>query len=128
IFGLIQELAHFVGEPDRVLNSPAQMRRERDSFHAFVATAESGEIIGHAVYYYAYSTWVGKSLYLDDLYVQPACRRQQIGKRLLKALFEKAQVEGCHRVRWQVLKWNENAIAFYTKCGGHLDDGFYNCD
>jgi GNAT superfamily N-acetyltransferase len=63
-----------------------------------------------ALYFFAYFTWMGKSLYLDDLYVKESFRGNKIGSNLLKEIFEFAKQEKCKRVRWQVLNWNKPAI------------------
>ena len=71
---LIKELAEFENAPEKVLNSVDQMKAEQDCFECFVAVSVEGEIIGMALYFFAYYTWVGKSLYLDDLYVKKEFR------------------------------------------------------
>ena len=30
--------------------------------------------VGYAIFFHTYSTWEGRSLYMEDLYVDPACR------------------------------------------------------
>jgi len=80
-----------------------------------------------ALCFFAYYTWVGKSLYLDDIYVMESYRGQKIGTELLKKVFEIAQKEGCKRVRWQVLNWNKPAIEMYEKIGAEIDDEWLNC-
>ena len=35
----------------------------------------------------------------------------------MKALASVAQTEGCPRLEWSVLNWNQLAIDFYTKIG-----------
>lgn len=127
VLNLIKELAEFEKAPEKVTNSVEQMEREKDFFGCFVAEAESGEIIGMAVYFFAYYTWVGKSLYLDDIYVKKAYRGQKIGSLLMKRVFEVAKKEGCRRVRWQVLKWNKPAIDVYRNYGADIDDEWLNC-
>ena len=81
-----------------------------------------------ALYFFAYFTWMGKSLYLDDLYVKEAFRGNKIGTNLLKEIFEFAKKEKCKRVRWQVLNWNKPAIGLYTKCGANINNEWNNCD
>ncbi len=127
VMNLINKLAEFEKASDKVRNSEEQMKRERDFFRFFVAEDE-GKIIGHAVYYFAYYTWVGKSIYVDDLYVEPEYRRKKIGSMLLHEVFKQAEREGCKRVRWQVLDWNENAIKFYSKLGASISKEWLNCD
>lgn len=128
ILGLIKELALFEKAPEKVTNTVEQMKSEKDFFKCFVALNETHEIIGIALYFYAYYTWVGKSLYLDDLYVKEAYRGNKIGSKLLEKIFETAKKENCKRVRWQVLDWNTNAINMYKNCGANIDEEWFNCD
>lgn len=127
IFALIQELAQFENGLENVRNSVAQMKAEKDYFNCYVAD-KSGEVVGMALYFFAYFTWVGKTLYLDDLYVKQAYRGQNIGSRLMAKMKEVACEESCKRLRLQVLHWNANAIAFYEKAGFYIDKDWYNCD
>jgi GNAT superfamily N-acetyltransferase len=127
VLEMIKELAIFEKAPDKVTNSVAQMEREKDYFELFVVEFKD-EIIAMSLYYFTYFTWVGKSLYLDDLYVKPEHRGAGIGQELLKEIFKVAQKEDCSRVRWQVLDWNEPAIQLYNKIGATLDKEWINCD
>jgi GNAT superfamily N-acetyltransferase len=127
ILGLIKELAAFEKSPDKVTNSVELMKREKQHFHCFVAETGENEIIGMAIYFFAYYTWVGKSLYLEDIYVKESYRRHRIGTELLGKIFEVARDEECKRVRWQVLKWNQSAIEMYKKNGAEIDSEWLNC-
>src|SRR5512133_418211 len=100
ILSMIRELADFERAPEKVTNSVEQMNREKDLFRCFVAETGSGEIIGMALWFFAYYTWVGKSLYLDDLYVKEQYRKNKVGTALLRKIFKVASAEGCQRVRW----------------------------
>ncbi len=74
--------------------------------------------VGFAVYFFNYSTWLGKhGLYLEDLYVSPDHRGTGAGKALLKHLAEIALSSDCGRFEWSVLDWNEPAIQFYHSLG-----------
>ena len=128
VLGLVKELAIFQQAPGKVTNSVAQMTRDKDLFNCLVAENEQKEMVGIATYFYAYYTWNGKSLYLDDLYVTPGYRGKKIGSMLLDILFETARANHCKRVRWQVSDWNEPAIAFYKRLGAFIDKEPYNCD
>ncbi len=128
ILKLIKELAEFEKAPEKVTNTVEQMNDEKGLFRCFVAEGESGEIIGMALWFIAYYTWVGKSLYLDDLYVKEDYRKHKIGSALLAKVFEAARAAYCKRVRWQVLRWNEPAISFYEKAGALIDGEWLNCD
>ena len=128
ILSLIRELAAFEKAPEKVTNSVELMKKEQDLFRCFVAETESKEIIGMALYFFAYYTWVGKSLYLEDIYVKESFRKQKTGAALLRKIFDVANKEDCKRVRWQVLNWNESAIQMYIKSGAEIDDEWLNCN
>jgi GNAT superfamily N-acetyltransferase len=82
-----------------------------------------GEAIGYAVYFYNYSTWLGrKGIYLEDLYVSQEKRGVGAGKALLKYIARQAVAEGCGRFEWSVLDWNTPAIEFYTAAGAKPQD------
>jgi GNAT superfamily N-acetyltransferase len=127
ILALIKELALFEKAPEKVTNTVELMLTEKEYFHCFVAETDTKDIIGMAIYFFAYYTWVGKSLYLEDLYVKESYRRLKTGSALLKKIFEVANAENCKRVRWQVLNWNKSAIAMYSKSGAVIDDEWMNC-
>jgi GNAT superfamily N-acetyltransferase len=127
IFAMIKELAEFERAPEKVTNTVEQMREEHNYFDALVAEVD-GEIVGMSLYFFAYYTWVGKSLYLDDLYVKQAHRGTGIGGALLRETIEIAKQEKCKRMRWQVLNWNRDAHGVYDKIGATLDNEWINCD
>jgi len=128
ILDIIKALALFEKAPDKVTNTVEQMKAEKDYFRCLVAVNDDSVIIAICLYFFAYYTWVGKSLYLDDLYVLEPYRSQGIAAALLKKLIEIARLEKCNRMRWQVLNWNENAFRFYQKFGVTIDDEWVNCD
>ncbi len=128
ILSLIKELALFEKAGEKVTNSVEQMKSEKDYFQCFIAENSEKEVVGIALYFFTYYTWVGKSLYLDDLYVKKEYRKNQIGTALLKKIFEVAKKENCKRVRWQVLNWNKLAIDMYKKVGAEIDNEWSNCD
>jgi len=110
-----------------VTNSVEQMKLEKEHFRCLVVETETGEVVGMALYFFAYFTWVGKSLYLDDIYVKEEFRKKKIGTALLRKIFEVANAEDCRRVRWQVLRWNQPAIKMYEKSGAEIDGEWLNC-
>lgn len=128
ILEMIKSLALFEKAPEKVTNSVEQMQEEKDLFRCVVAETKTGEIVGMALWFYAYYTWVGKSLYLDDLFVKESHRKNKIGTLLLNYIMEVARNENCKRVRWQVLNWNTNAIELYRKAGAVIDGEWLNCD
>lgn len=130
IFDLIMELAIYEKAPEEVENSIERMEEdgfgEKPVFEFFVAE-EDGEVVGTAIFYYRYSTWKGKAIYLEDLVVKEAKRGKGYGKLLLDAIVDKAKKENCKQVRWQVLDWNEPAIGFYKSLGATIDEEWFNC-
>lgn len=128
ILKLIKDLATYEKAPEAVTNSLGLMHQEKDYFRALVVENEHSEIIAFALYFFAYYTWVGKSLYLDDLYVKDEYRNVGIGKALINELKIIAQKENCKRFRWQVLNWNTPAIRFYEKMGVSISGEWLNCD
>ncbi|HRZ42755.1 MAG TPA: GNAT family N-acetyltransferase [Bacteroidales bacterium] len=127
ILGMIRELALYEKAPEKVTNSLEQMHREKHLFGCFVAEVPGEGIVGMALYFFAYYTWVGKSLYLDDIYVKEPFRGMKIGAALLKEVFKVAEAEQCWRVKWQVLNWNTPAIEVYKRYGANLDDEWIDC-
>lgn len=127
VIELIKALALFENSPEKVTNSVSLMNEERDFFRCIVAETGEGEIAGFALYYFAYYTWVGKSLYLDDIYVKETYRRMGIATALMKQVLETAVNERCKRVRWQVLEWNKGAIAMYKNLKASIDNEWLNC-
>ncbi len=125
---LIKDLATFEKAPDKVTNSPEQMKQESNLFDFFVAENSKGDIVGFVLCFYAYYTWVGKSMYLDDLYVIPEYRRQKIGIKLMDEVFKLARKENCKRLRWQVIHWNVDAIEMYKVVRANIDNEWLNCD
>ena len=128
VFSLIHGLAVFQGCPERLINSVEQMKKDKDFFQCFIAETGDKEIVGMASFFYAYYTWVGKSLFLDDLYVKEEYRGHKIGSQLLEKIVALAKHENCNRVRWFVSRWNEPALSFYKKIGVEVDEEVLVCD
>jgi GNAT superfamily N-acetyltransferase len=86
---------------------------------AFCDIAEDdGAPVGFALWFYNFSTFEGRfGLYLEDLYVEPAARGRGAGRALLSRLAQRCLAEGLRRLEWQVLDWNQPAIAFYDRLG-----------
>lgn len=127
ILSLIHEFATFQQTPQKVTITLEQMQKEANLFQCLVAENEASEIVGFASFYYAYYSWTGKALYLDDLYVTANYRKLNIGSGLLNALIDLAKSENCKKVNWQVSQWNINAINFYKNIGAVIDDTEVNC-
>lgn len=128
ILELINEFAQFQNTPQHVRISLEQLQKDERHFKAFVAEGSDGSIVAFASYFYCYYSWSGRAIYLDDLYVQPEYGEQGIGTALLNRIIQSGRVRDCRRVRWQVSKWNMNAVGFYKRMGAVIDDVEINCD
>ncbi|AQW91977.1 TPA: GNAT family N-acetyltransferase [Elizabethkingia anophelis] len=116
IFSLIKQLAEYEKLSDAVITSEEELRH--NIFHeglSKVLIAEENNVpIGFALYFYNFSTFVGKAgLYLEDLFVEPTHRGKGYGKKLLVALAQIAKEKNCGRMEWSVLNWNKPSIEFY---------------
>ena len=121
IAGLIAELAEFEQLSHLLRLTPETLAPhlfgERPVVEA-VVTESGGQVVAFALFFTNFSTFLAQpGLYLEDLYVQPACRGAGIGKALLSHLGALAATRGYGRFEWSVLDWNENAIRFYEKMG-----------
>lgn len=93
-------------------------------FEALVAEAEGG-VLGMAVHYMVPFTYRARpTLYLKELYVAEAGRNRGAGAALLTALARRARERGCALVKWQVARWNSDAMRFYERFGARPDDGW----
>jgi len=121
ILALIRELAEYEREPQAATATADDLMRdgfqEPRRFHCLIAESD-GEVAGFALYFYNFSTFVGRpGLYLEDLYVMPERRGHGLGKAILLHLARLAHERGCGRMEWSVLDWNAPAIAFYESLG-----------
>jgi len=128
IVDLFKEFAEFEKLPEKMTNSVERMEKEKEYFNCYVAETIDFKIIGYVSYFFSYYTWIGKSLYMDDLYVKPEYRANGIGTQLIRKLIEFAEKTNCHKLRWQVSSWNKPAIDFYKKIGADIDSVEQNCD
>ena len=79
---------------------------------------EDGKEVGFALYFHNFSTFLGRSgIYLEDLFVLPEYRGRGYGKALLRRLAAIAKEEGCGRLEWWCLDWNQPSIDFYLSLG-----------
>ena len=91
--------------------------------HAVIARAGDDTPAGFALYFFSFSTFVGRpGLYLEDLFVRPAFRKRGIGRGLLAHLARTAVERGCGRMEWAVLNWNEMALRVYRGIGAQPMD------
>ena len=116
LLALLKEFALFQKHPESMTNTVGQLRQDREHFKSYVALIDSA-VIGYTIYYSAYSSWSGRALYIEDLYVTTESRNMGIGKKLLDTVVEEARSTQCKKVKWQVSKWNKNARILSTYGG-----------
>lgn len=121
VLEFIRELAEYEKLAQEVTATGQQLRETLFGKRAFaeviIAFAE-GKPAGFAVFLFTYSTFRAQPvLYLEDLFVKPELRGGGIGKALFQHLIELAHREGCGRLEWSVLEWNQAAIDFYEGLG-----------
>jgi len=87
VFALIKEFATFITTPEKVLTSSEQMEADKEFFQCYVALDED-KVIGFATYFFAYYSWSGKAIYLDDLYVKESYRGLGIGTKFFDTILE----------------------------------------
>ncbi|MCH1480448.1 MAG: GNAT family N-acetyltransferase [Crocinitomicaceae bacterium] len=128
VLRLIRELADFEREPKAVVNTESELHQHifKDKICNAIVADDNNEIIGFALYYNSYSTWKGKCLYLEDLYVQEARRKHGVGALLFEKIISIAEYQKVRRLEWLVLDWNQPAIQFYKKYGANLDNSWLN--
>jgi GNAT superfamily N-acetyltransferase len=121
VFAFIRDLAEYEKMSDEVVTTADEVGRALFAPHprVFCDLADwDGEPAGFALWFYNFSTFRGRhGIYLEDLFVKPAFRGKGIGKALLAHLAKRAVAEGCARVEWWVLDWNEPSIKFYESLG-----------
>ncbi|MBX7093134.1 MAG: GNAT family N-acetyltransferase [Flavobacteriales bacterium] len=126
---LVKELALYEKAPLEVENSVEEMLKDgfgaSPVFGLFVAEV-NGKTEGIAIWYYKYSTWKGKCIFLEDIVVTESMRGKGIGAKLFEAVVALAREEKVRRMEWQVLDWNEPAIRFYKKYNAVLDPEWVN--
>jgi GNAT superfamily N-acetyltransferase len=127
---LVKELATYEKAPDEVEVTPQEMLEwgfgADKQFDFFVAT-DNYVIVGLALYYFKYSTWKGKCLFLEDIIVTESQRGKGMGKLLFDKVVEVSKEMKVRRMEWQVLDWNTPAIEFYKKYNATLDEDWVNC-
>jgi GNAT superfamily N-acetyltransferase len=125
IFSLILALADYEKLSDQVTGNSetlqADLFGENPCIEAIVAEIEPNQIVGFALFFTSYSTFLTRrGIYLEDLFVLSEYRGIGIGKALITNLAQIAVSRDYGRFEWSVLDWNEPAIAFYTRIGAEI--------
>lgn len=126
ILAFITELAEYERARHEVVATLADIEHslfDEGSTVRSLMCERDGRAVGFAVYFYSYSTWLGRNgIYLEDLYVTPEQRGDGAGRQLLRHIAREAVANNCGRLEWSVLDWNEPAIGFYQNLGAEAQD------
>lgn len=127
IHNLVRDLAIYEHAEEELIATIEDYEKDFKAhyFEALVAEHES-TIVGISIYYKTYSTWKGRMLYLEDFVVKESYRKKGIGQLLFDAFIARSKDLDCKMVKWQVLDWNEPAIAFYKKNKATIEKEWWN--
>ena len=120
VLEFIKKLAVYEKCANEVVADEATLRHSLFEEHSaeVVFAEEDGEVIGFALFFHNFSTFVGrKGLYLEDLFILPEKRGKGYGKAMLKYLARLAVERNCGRMEWICLDWNQNALQVYRSIG-----------
>jgi GNAT superfamily N-acetyltransferase len=126
LLALVKELAAYEREPDAVVATEDALATALfgadPAAGCFVAEVD-GEVVGFALWYRSFSTWLGRpGLWLEDLFVRPEHRGAGLGRQLLVRLAALCVERGWPRFEWWVLDWNTPAHGFYRSLGARPED------
>ncbi|MEL6812590.1 MAG: GNAT family N-acetyltransferase [Bacteroidota bacterium] len=131
VLELIRELAVYEKEPDAVKVTVKELQEsgfgKEPMFTCFVAEVAK-EIVGMALIYFRFSTWVGKTVHLEDLVVRESMRGKGVGEALYTQVMRYAKEHGVKRVNWVVLGWNKGAIKFYERSGAEVMEEWWQVE
>jgi GNAT superfamily N-acetyltransferase len=122
---MIRELADFEHAVVQVTNTEADLAKDGfgdvPKFHVLIAEWEEAPA-GYALFFDFYSTWRGRQIFLEDLFVRGEFRGKGIGTSLLAQVAKIAVSANCKALRWEVLNWNQPAVALYESLGATFLD------
>ncbi|MBQ3940858.1 MAG: GNAT family N-acetyltransferase [Oscillospiraceae bacterium] len=123
------DMVHHNGRPDLFRGPATKYNSDEltgiladEQTPVFVFLDDSGHVCGHAFCIFQQHlndpvlTDI-RTLYIDDICVDEACRRRGIGEQLYRTVLDFARASGCYNVTLNVWACNPAAQAFYEKCG-----------
>lgn len=120
LLSLIKEIAEYEKMSDQVIATEETLVEsifKNNRANALILEVDNKEI-GYCIYFYNFSTFIGRSgIYIEDIFIKKEYRGNGFGSEIFKFLARKAKEEGCKRIEWSCLDWNEPSIKFYKSLG-----------
>ncbi len=128
ILELVKDLAEYEKASQEVKTTVSEYQSGLESqlFRVILAEHPDHGILGMCLFFPYFSTWGGKTMYLEDFVVKEAFRGYGIGKLLFEAFIAYSKHQGARKLKWQVLDWNEPAKNFYRKYSSRFIAGWEN--
>ena len=131
VFALVRELADYEKQSAQVDATQemiaAALFCEQPRLYCDIAEW-GGEAAGFSTWFLNFSTFSGRhGIYVEDIFVKPACRKRGIGKALMQRLARRCLEQNYARFEWAVLDWNAPSIAFYRSIGAEVLDAWRIC-
>ena len=133
VHALVRELAVFENAPEQ--HTATIEAYEKDFldgiFNVELAVDASDtegpeKIVGMVFYHFAYSTWRGRMMYLEDFVVTESYRQYGVGQLLFDRFLAISKEKKCVMTKWQVLDWNTPAVKFYEKNKAIIEKEWWN--
>jgi len=129
VLNLIKELAKYENAIDEVTITLKELEKDGfgdSQYYKFLVAEIDEKIIGLSFYWFRYSTWKGRFLFLEDFIIKEKYRRSGVGSKLFEATIKICQELKMNGMCWQVLDWNKNAIEFYNKYNAEISNSWLN--
>lgn len=127
ILKFIKGIAEYEKMLDQVVATEELLREwvfEKQSAKVIIGELD-GVPVGFSLFFHNFSTFMGRAgLYIEDIFVWPEYRGKGFGKALFLYLANLAHEEGCGRMEWCCLDWNQPSINFYRSMGACSMDGW----
>ena len=129
VLNLIKELAEYENALEEVTITLRELESDGfgdSQYYKFLVAEIDEKIIGLSFYWFRYSTWKGRFLFLEDFIIKKKYRSSGVGSKLFEATIKICQELKMNGMCWQVLDWNKNAIEFYSKFHAEISNSWLN--